>query len=49
MSRSISKKIMDAQLKKILRDNSEYYTCWIDTEDIKVWYALVRNLPRSIS
>ena len=44
MSRSITKRL-EAQLKKILRDDSEYYTCWMDTEDIKIWYALVKNLP----
>ena len=44
MSRSIAKKL-DAQLKKVLRDNNKYYTCCMDTEDIQKWYVLVKNLP----
>lgn len=44
MSRSITRRL-DAQLRKIIKDNNEYYTCWMDTEDVKIWYALIKNLP----
>ena len=44
MARSFTKRL-DAQFKKVLRDNSQYFTCTIDTEDIKIWYVLIKNLP----
>ena len=44
MTRSFSKRL-DAQFKKVLRDNNQYFTCTMDTEDIKIWYVLVKNLP----
>lgn len=44
MSRSILQRL-SAQLRKVIKDNNEYYTCCMDTEDIKIWYVLIKNLP----
>ena len=44
MSRTITQRI-NAQFKKVLKDDSMYYTCCIDIENIKVWYVMIKNLP----
>ena len=44
MSRPFAKRI-EAQLKKVIRDDNPYYTCCLDTDDVTLWYVLVANLP----
>ena len=44
MNRSLPK-IMNAQLKKIIKDNNPYFTGCMDTENIRIWYIIVKNLP----
>ena len=44
MTRSICQRL-HAQFKKVIKDNNEYYTCCMDTENIQTWYVLITNLP----
>lgn len=44
MTRSLFQRLT-AQFKKVIKDNNEYYTCCMDTDDIHIWYVLIKNLP----
>lgn len=44
MTRSLIQRL-SAQLKKVIKDDSEYYTCCMNTEDMTIWYVLIQNLP----